>query len=478
MSFVFDSQAFFITNIPPDKTVKDTKMSHTKVSRSLPTITTKTNNLQPRPPSPVDLLSSTPPSITRVLAYTSPVIHLFSYFLSLLTWSTGSWSESCLLITAWWTVCLFPRIILIYGIPLVLFLLIGWRWVEKGKSERLGKSSLSATSQADLNRTVHEINLISDKLSAFHAFLNSVNSYIDWSNPVRTRKVLFRLLYLFPTWIILNYFISLTWIFTIVGTFCLVWNSPWFIMSRFTLMQSPLLRGLYSLLLNFLLGGGIKKQGGVISLFRKAKEEQKRFAEKKRDLQDYNKTTTDLIFKFVLYENQRWWLGLDWTPNLFPNERPTWSDEYQEPINHKDSFPLPQQKITYSSSEDSKTLIKKTTEWQWTDLKWRIDYEGHVDKDGWEYFDNQWKNPSSKSGFRKYTRRRKWVRAAKLVETIQNVDKVDTGSIEEEQQKQETENVNNIVTTNNSNIDSKSHDSISKPNGSIEFNVDSKIESN
>lgn len=89
-------------------------------------------------------------------------------------------------------------------------------------------------------------------------------------------------------------------------------------------MQSPLLRGLFNFCLSFLLGGGLRQKGGVISLIRKAKDEQKKFALKKRDIQDDNKTTTDLVFKFVLYENQRWWLGLDWTTNLFPNERPAW----------------------------------------------------------------------------------------------------------------------------------------------------------
>lgn len=142
------------------------------------------------------------------------------------------------------------------------------------------------------------------------------------------------------------------------------------------------------------------------------------------------------------------------------------SDEYQEPINHKDSFPLPQPTVTYiPSSEDPKILIKKTMEWQWNDLEWRIDHEGDVDKDGWEYSDNQWKNPSSKSGFRKYTRRRKWVRAAKLIETVQKVDRVDTEEKQQQQNEKTGDTIKNIYIVANG---SKSNGSIShdsKPNG-------------
>ncbi|CAG8482491.1 2349_t:CDS:2 [Acaulospora colombiana] len=308
-----------------------------------------------------------------------------------------------------------------------------------------------ATSQADLNRTVHEILIISDKLSSFHAFLNSLNSYIDWSDPAQTQKVFFGLIYLFPFWVLINWFIPLTWIFIITVTSFLVWNSPWLRVIRSVLMQSPLFRGIISFILGFMSGGGLKRQGGRFSvgdLIRRAMDQQKKLALKRTSIKDNTKTTTDLIFKFVLYENQRWWLGLDWTSNLFPNERPAWSDEYQEPTNNKDSFQLPPPTTNYiPTTEDPNALIQKTMEWQWTDPEWAIDFNGDVDKEGWEYYDNRWKSPSSKSGFRKYTRCRKWVRAAKLVETVQKIQKTKSVSFEEpESEKNEPANEKNDTT--------------------------------
>ncbi|CAG8660927.1 9924_t:CDS:1, partial [Funneliformis mosseae] len=199
MQSPFDQQSFFLANIPPlDLNVSDTNtMSKSKNmaprnGHSSPSINTAStgSTTQLLSPPPVDFLSSTPPSITRVLTYSSPFIHLFSYLLSLMTWSTGNPSESCLLVAAWWTVCQYPKEIIIYGTHLFILTWIGWKWVEKSKSERLGKpsSASKSTSQLDLNKTVLEIHKISDKLSSFHAFINSIRSQIDWTNSTRTQK--------------------------------------------------------------------------------------------------------------------------------------------------------------------------------------------------------------------------------------------------------------------------------------------------
>jgi Integral peroxisomal membrane peroxin len=32
----------------------------------------------------------------------------------------------------------------------------------------------------------------------------------------------------------------------------------------------------------------------------------------------------DVVYQFSIYENQRWWVGLDWTAALLPQERPSW----------------------------------------------------------------------------------------------------------------------------------------------------------
>ncbi|CAG8586551.1 10604_t:CDS:2 [Paraglomus brasilianum] len=383
----FDSHAFFLSGITPptpanvkddnDNTTPTMSTSSSKVPRldTLPSTsydaaTSSPTNLTA---SPVDfMLSTMPTSITRVLVYTSPFIYSFSYFLSLITWSTSNASESCLLLAAWWSTCLFPGQILVYGIHLFLLAWIGWLWLEKKKREKLGKpdSILRAISQQDLNNTVREIEKISEKLSDFSEFMTSFQQKIDWSDPVQTQRVIF------------------------VG---FVWGGKF---------QPEAVRGF-----------------SVAALVRKAKEQQRRNVSKKTNGKDGSKNSTEIVYSFVLYENQRWWLGLDWTTNLFPNERPAWSDEYNEATNNKDSFQLPPPDTSITVAQDNpNVMIRKTTEWRWVDPDWWIDMDGSVDKDGWEYADNRWKNFTGKGGFRRYTRRRKWVRTARCIETLEKRD--------------------------------------------------------
>ncbi|CAG8607581.1 1854_t:CDS:2 [Paraglomus occultum] len=417
----FDSHAFFLSGIPlPTSTnVKDDNdnTTHTMSTSSskaprLDTLQSTSYGAMNSSPtnltaSPVDFANTNiPTSITWLLMYTSPFIHSLSYFLSLITWSTPNTSESCLLLAAWWSVCLFPRQILVYGIHLLLLAWIGWHWLEKKKREKLGKpdSILRAISQQDLN-----------------------NTKIDWSDPVQTQRVMFGLLYSYPFWLAFNYFVSLTWTFIIIGTLALIWNSPWFRVIQHVSMQNVFIRGCVVFIVGFVWVGKFQPEGvrgfSVAALVRKAKDQQRRNVSKKTNGKDGSKNSTEMVYSFVLYENQRWWLGLDWTTNLFPNERPAWSDEYNEATNNKDSFQLPPPDTSITVPQDNpNVMVRKTTEWRWVDPDWWIDMDGNVDKDGWEYADNHWKNFTGKGGFRRYTRRRKWIRTARCIETLEKRD--------------------------------------------------------
>ncbi|CAJ0756279.1 6389_t:CDS:1, partial [Entrophospora sp. SA101] len=88
------------------------------------------------------------------------------------------------------------------------------------------------------------------------------------------------------------------------------------------------------------------------------------------------------------------------------------SDEYLEPTDSKNNFQLPAPST--QTIDDKNVLIKTTRKWEWLDPDWNISHDGDVDKDGWVYTDNHWKNPTSKGGFGRYTRKRTWVRTAKL----------------------------------------------------------------
>lgn len=99
-------------------------------------------------------------------------------------------------------------------------------------------------------------------------------------------------------------------------------------------------------------------------------------------------------FTFIIYENQRRWIGLGWTTNLFAYERPAWTDEHNNAVPPRDEFELPE-------VEDGSRM-----RWRWVESsKWRVDgvseseeqgtvdYDGPDGKNGWIYYDNKVNGP-------------------------------------------------------------------------------------
>lgn len=91
-------------------------------------------------------------------------------------------------------------------------------------------------------------------------------------------------------------------------------------------------------------------------------------------------------FTFILYENQRRWLGLGWTNSLFAYERSAWTDEQNNPIPPKDEFELPE-------------VGDGPAKWRWVrGSRWRVDgvpdleeadYDSEAGKMGWIFYDNK-----------------------------------------------------------------------------------------
>ncbi|EGO54289.1 hypothetical protein NEUTE1DRAFT_131858 [Neurospora tetrasperma FGSC 2508] len=134
---------------------------------------------------------------------------------------------------------------------------------------------------------------------------------------------------------------------------------------------------------------------------------------------------TGVRFTFIIYENQRRWVGLGWTTSLFAYERPAWTDEHNNAVPPRDQFELPE-------VEDGSNM-----RWRWVEgSRWRVDgvpdeavmpgedadgkewdYDSPGGRMGWVYYDNKWQNGRrGQDGWGRWTRRRKWYRDAELVE--------------------------------------------------------------
>ena len=90
-------------------------------------------------------------------------------------------------------------------------------------------------------------------------------------------------------------------------------------------------------------------------------------------------------FTFVVYENQRRWLGLGWTSSLFAYERAAWTDEHLNATLSKNDFKLPM-------------VDGANAKWQWVPgSDWSIEGDsksgagkiGKGSKEGWIFYDNK-----------------------------------------------------------------------------------------
>ncbi|KAK4126921.1 Pex24p-domain-containing protein [Parathielavia appendiculata] len=132
---------------------------------------------------------------------------------------------------------------------------------------------------------------------------------------------------------------------------------------------------------------------------------------------------TGVRFTFIIYENQRRWIGLGWTTSLFGYERPAWTDEHNNAVPPRNQFELPE-------VEDGSNM-----RWRWVEgSRWKVDgvpddavktsenggewdYDGPGGAMGWVYYDNKWRDGRrGQDGWGRWTRRRKWYRDAELVE--------------------------------------------------------------
>lgn len=76
-------------------------------------------------------------------------------------------------------------------------------------------------------------------------------------------------------------------------------------------------------------------------------------------------------FLFTVNENQRWWVGLDWTAALLPGERPSWCSASLQPMQPPAAFALPAPTTVYMRNADG-TRAKRTARWRWAEPEWRV----------------------------------------------------------------------------------------------------------
>lgn len=419
------------------------------------------------------LLIATPPQITRSLAHSHPFLLPLNKLLGLLSWSTDDPWESFLLVAAFWGVTLYGDDILRYGGPIILvtFIILGMysrRYSPLSSTSKTGeklghkRQTSEGTGTTPQHKSLDEIvetlqeltgrcNLLLEPFLIMTDFLSTQRTATSATTRPALTTLFIRILLITPFWVLLTappfYILTGRRIILATGTIILSWHSRPAKITRVILWRSVFLRRAAALLTGLDFPTPDSNTKPPLPRRKSQANLASEVATKSR--------SPGVRFTFILYENQRRWIGLGWTTSLFAGERGTWTDEHLNPAPSKDEFQLP-------------AVEGGIARWRWLDnSEWQIEGGSasqhkrsgsktgpagslspttpksaggpgeETDGGGWIYYDNKWFDGRKEDGWGRYTRRRKWYRDAELVEitpsTAASPSRSNTASDDEEE---------------------------------------------
>ncbi|KAI9881237.1 MAG: peroxisome- protein [Pleopsidium flavum] len=404
------------------------------------------------------LLVATPPQVTRALAYSHPFLLPLNKLAGLLSWSSGDPWESFLLVAGFWGIVLYGDIVLRWTGPvlMVVGLILGMysrrysplsstgRTGETQKGHKREVSESSTKHQKSLDEIVETLrvltsrcNILLEPLLLLTDFLSTQRTATSASTRPSLTKLFIRILLITPLWIILTlpplYIITSRRVILTAGTLLLSWHSRPARVSRVILWRSNTIRRICSVITGLDLIEEKLSPPPIPARVDAAPP----LPPRRKDQHNVtaNLTTkrspdsTGIRFTFILYENQRRWLGVGWTHSLLTYERAAWTDEHLNPAPSKDDFELPD-------------VEGGLARWRWAEgSEWRVEGAGEGEEGsgkgasagkgdskgrgggGWIYYDNKWNDGRrGQDSWGRYTRRRKWYRDAELVEVTASTE--------------------------------------------------------
>ena len=281
-----------------------------------------------------DFVRSVPQPLTAILVQLSPFIASARYGLEIVSWRQ-SWHLAWLAVAFWWAICLSAETVLRYLLPLLLAGLI-----------------VMPRRRATIVLTTEQ------KLQAVVTDLETISSLLPPLPPLpSTHRTPFRIVaVLYPPYLLATYCVPLRMLFALFGTLLLLVRAPFTQLLIAVFLRSAwcrfALRHLISLLTAQPLSPIIMSQQPTTMS---------------------STAVPELRFLFTIYENQRWWMGLDWTAALLPNERPSWcsAPPLHSPVSPPSAFPLPTPTTVYLSDGKGKR-VKRTAIWRWEESEWKV----------------------------------------------------------------------------------------------------------
>lgn len=359
------------------------------------------------------LLVATPPSITRALAFSHPFLLPLDKLAGLVSWTSGDPWESFLLVAAFWAFVLYGDIIIRWAGPVVVVMGIilgmysrrysplsstGWTGEkQKGHQKQTSESSMRHQKSLDeivdtLTALTSRCNVLLEPLLQMTDFLSTQRTATSASTKPALTTLFIRILFVTPVWILLTLpplrVITTRRVVLAIGTLILSWHSRPARVSRAILWRSRIIRRISSAVT------GLPFVGDTTSPSTQGKSPPLPPRDKSQNavansLASKNPAEPSGVrFTFVVFENQRRWLGLGWTSSLLAYERVAWTDEHLNPSDSKDNFHLPE-------------VDGGISKWRWVPAyDWQVEGAGKGkagdDVAGWIYYDNKVFVPISK----------------------------------------------------------------------------------
>jgi hypothetical protein len=370
------------------------------------------------------LLIATPPQITRALAYSHPFLLPLNKLAGLLTWTSGDPWESFLLLAGFWGVVLYGDALMRWAGPIVVVMglilglysrryspLSSTSWTgEKLKKghKRENSEATNLRHQKTLDEIVETLkdftsrcNILLDPLLELTDFLSTQRTATSATTRPALTTLFIRILLVTPLWILLTLppvrIITTKRIVLVTGTIFFTWHSRPARVSRTILWRSASVRRICATITGLKFASAFPPRSTVPnpssdgkpaipprSAHKEASTLAASAASKRRP------DVSGVRFTFILYENQRRWVGLGWTTSLLAYERAAWTDEHLNAAPSKDEFELPD-------------IEGRNARWRWVNgSQWLVEGAKETDEGGskpregttdggmgWIYYDNK-----------------------------------------------------------------------------------------
>lgn len=344
----------------------------------------------PATPGPVpstDLVASLPSPLLRLLIIFARPISFLRSAIEVLAWQGERRVESYLVVLGWWALCLGFADAFTFLFPLLLFLpfvplerlRIGPRKVVKTPTQK------QPATQDTLLRTLADLHKIQALLPP--SAEAPVTALYEQFAQLGQRRLIRGLVVSWGVWLVLGFVLGPRALLALTGTVLLLLPSPLLAHIVNLLGKSFAVRRVAAFV--FICVFGSSEQSHVFhspvvwirSKWAQTKQPHEAigFEAIKTEDEDIHapadRAGNPIYFKFELHENQRWWMGLDWTSALLPQERPSWCDGHLLPVSPPVAFQLPPPSsidLPAPTASDPHGMVRRTATWRWLDDDWSV----------------------------------------------------------------------------------------------------------